>query len=247
MDALHAEWTKARTVSAVGWLLLATALLTVAVGTMASAESCRDAACGRDLTKLSLTGVQLGQVVLAVVAVFAIGSEYSTGLIRVTLAAMPRRPIVLGAKAAVLSGLTAVTGAVAVAGSLLVGRILLHSSGFSVTDGATLRAAGGSVLYLALISLLAFGIATAVRDSAVAIGLVLGLLYVFPILAGVVTSQRWHRWLERIGPMDAGLAVQTTKHVSTLPIGPWSGLGVLAAWAGGALLIGGAVLWRRDA
>jgi ABC-2 type transport system permease protein len=246
-EALHAEWTKARTVSAVGWLLLAAVALTVALGAMASAESCPDTSCGRDLAKLSLTGVQLGQVIVAVVAVFAIGSEYGTGLIRVTLAAMPRRPVLFGAKATVLTGLVLAAGAVAVVPSVLIGRIFLHSNGFSATDGATLRAAGGSVLYLALIALLAFGIATAVRDSAVAIGIVLGLLYLFPILAGVITDQHWQRRLDQIGPTNAGLAVQATKNLSTLPIGPWAGLGVLAAWAGGVLLIGAAVLQFRDA
>lgn len=246
-DALHAEWTKARTVSSVGWLLLAAAALTVAVGAMASAESCPATGCGHDLTKLSLTGVQLGQVVVAIVAVFAIGSEYSTGLIRVTLAAIPCRPVLFGAKAAVLTALAVAAGTVAVVPSVLIGRILLHGNGFSATDGATLRAAGGSVLYLALIALLAFGIAAAVRDSAVAIGIVLGLLYLFPILAGVITDQHWHRRLEQIGPSNAGLAVQATKDVASLPIGPWAGLGVLAAWAGGALLVGAAVLQFRDA
>jgi ABC-2 type transport system permease protein len=246
-DALHAEWTKARTVSAVGWLLLAAVVLMVALGAMASAASCPTTGCGHDLAKLSLTGIQLAQVVVAIVAVFAIGGEYGTGLIRVTLAAMPRRPIVFGAKATVVAGLAVIAGVAAVVPSVLIGRILLRSNGFSATDSATLRAAGGSVLYLALIALLAFGIATALRDSGLATGVVLGLLYLFPIVAGVVTDPHWQRRLNQIGPTNAGLAIQATRNLSSLPIGPWSGLGVLAAWSGGALMLGAAVLQVRDA
>jgi ABC-2 type transport system permease protein len=86
--------------------------------------------------------------------------------------------------------------------------------------------------------------ATAVRESAVAIGTVLGLLYLFPIVAQVVTSPHWHRHVEQAGPMTAGLAIQAT---TGLPIQPWAGLGVLAAWAAAALIIGGVVFRLRDA
>ncbi len=110
-----------------------------------------------------------------------------------------------------------------------------------------LRAAIGSVLYLALIALLSLGVATALRDSATAIGTVLGLLYLFPILAAVVTDPDWHRHLQQIGPMTAGLAIQATTGPHDLPIGPWAGLGVLAAWASAALLAGLLSLRLRDA
>jgi ABC-2 type transport system permease protein len=177
-------------------------------------------------------------------------------MIRVTLTAIPRRWSVLGSKAAVVGGLVLATGALAVLGSVLAGRLILPGRGFtaahgfaplSPADGAVLRAACGSVLYLALTALLALGIATAVRDSAVAIGVVLGLLYVFPIVSSVVGNQHWQRHLEQIGPMTAGLYIQATVGVRTLPLAPWQGLGVLAAWAFGALLVGAAVLRRRDA
>jgi ABC-2 type transport system permease protein len=110
-----------------------------------------------------------------------------------------------------------------------------------------LRAAAGSVLYLALIALLSLGLATAVRDSAVAIGAVLGLLYLFPILSQVVSAPDWQRHLEQIGPMSAGLEIQASTGLRSLPISPWAGLGVLAAWAAAALLAGGLLLSMRDA
>jgi ABC-2 type transport system permease protein len=256
-DTLHAEWTKLRTAPGTAGLLVAAAALTVAVSAAAAAATrCPAAGCGQDPAKVSLTGVYLGQVVVAVVAVLAISGEYSSGMIRTTLAAMPRRTTVLAAKSVLITGLTLAAGILAIAGSLLAGRLILPGHGFtaahgfaplSLADGPVLRAAAGSVLYLALIALLSLGISTAVRDSAVAIGIVLGLLYLFPIVANVVSNEQWHRHLEQIGPMTAGLAIQATTDLSSLPISPWAGLGVLAAWAGAALLVGALVLKLRDA
>jgi len=110
-----------------------------------------------------------------------------------------------------------------------------------------LRAAAGSVLYLGLIALLSLGVAAAVRDSAVAIGVVLALLFLFPILSSVITSPGWHRHLEQLSPMTAGLYIQATTNLRSLPLTPWQGLGVLAAWAAGAMLAGALLLRFRDA
>jgi ABC-2 type transport system permease protein len=256
-ETLHAEWTKLRTVASTGWLLLGTAVLTVAVGTAAdAAATCPTGGCQADPAKLSLTGVQAGQAIVAVIAVLAISNEYSTGMIRVTLTAMPRRLAVLAAKAALIAGLVLAAATVGVLASVLAGRLILPGHGFtaaygypplSLGDGPVLRAACGSVLYLALIALLSLGVATAVRETAVAIGLVLGLLYVFPIVTSVITNQHWQRHLEQIGPMTAGLYIQATTDLRSLPLTPWQGLGVLALWAVGALLVGGLLLCLRDA
>jgi ABC-2 type transport system permease protein len=256
--ALHAEWTKVRTAPETTWLLLATVVLTVAVSTAAAAATrCSPgAACRVDVPKLSLTGIEFGQAVVAVLAVLAIGGEYSTGMIRTTLSAMPGRLRVLAAKAAVLTGLVLAAGTIAVAGCLLAGRFILPGHGFtaargfpvlSLATGPVLRAAAGSVLYLALIALLSLGACAVLRDSATAVGVVLGLLYLFPIIAALATDPHWHRHLEQIGPMTAGLAIQATTGLRSLPISPWAGLGVLAAWAAGALLAGGLLLRFRDA
>jgi ABC-2 type transport system permease protein len=256
--ALHAEWTKLRTVAGPAWLLAGTVAVTVAVSAAATAPArCPSGtACPVDTTKLSLTGIQAGQAVVAILAVLAISGEYSTGMIRITLAAMPRRSAVLAAKAVILAALVLAAGAVAVGGSVLAGRILLPGHGFtaargfpleSLADGPTLRAAAGSVLYLALIALLSLGIATVIRETAAATGVVLGLLYLSPIIIGVVTDPVWSHRLERYAPMSAGLTIQDTTSLRGLPISPWGGLGVLAAWAAAALLAGGLLLRWRDA
>jgi ABC-2 type transport system permease protein len=177
-------------------------------------------------------------------------------MIRVTLTAIPRRLTLLAAKAANLAGLTLLVGLLAVAGCLLAGRLILPGAGIdpahgyelvSLSHAPTLRAATGSVLYLALIGLLSLGVATAIRDTAASVGAVLGLLYLPPIAAQLVDDPTWRRHLEQIAPMTAGLAVQATTNLRSQPIAPWAGMGVLAAWAVASLLIGGLLLRLRDA
>jgi len=164
-ETMHAEWTKLRTLASTGWLLAGAAALTVTVS--AAAVAAAAVAPGLDLAKLSLTGIQAGQAFVAILAVLVISNEYSTGMIRVTLTAMPRRLTVLAAKAALVGGLVLAAGAVAVLASVLAGRLILPGRGFtaahgyqllSLGDGPVLRAACGSVLYLALIALLSLGV-----------------------------------------------------------------------------------------
>ena len=256
-EELHAEWTKLRTAPSAFWLAAAVLVVTLGVDVAGSASVvCRSADCAQDPVKLSLIGVYLGQALVAITAVLVVCGEYSTGMIRVTFSAMPRRSVVLAAKAVWVCVFTLVAATLAVGGSLLVARFVMPGRGFtaahgfpldSFTDGTALRAAGGTVLYLGLIGLLSLGVAALVRDSAAAIGIVLGLLYLSPILAGAISSPVWHDRIERYAPMSAGLAIQATRNLAGLPIGPWEGLGVLALWAAGALLVGGAVLRMRDA
>jgi ABC-2 type transport system permease protein len=199
--ALHAEWTKWRTTPGPAWLLLAGAAAIAGLGVPVN----------------RLAGIYLGQAAPSILAVLTISTEYSTGLIRVTLAATPRRAAVLAAKATVLAVTVAAAGGVA----LLVVR-------------TTPRVWAGSVLYLVLVGLLSLGIGVLVRDSAAAIGTVLGLLYLPPLLAFSVGDPHWQRLVDRAAPMSAAS-------------GSGGGLAVLAAWAGGALLAGALVFRGRDA
>ncbi|MGA7671291.1 MAG: ABC transporter permease [Nitrolancea sp.] len=256
MQVLHAEWTKLRTVSTTIWLFFGTVALSVAVSAAVAATTHVSSAEQQDPTSISLTGIDLGQAVVAILAILVISEEYGNGMIRVSLTATPRRLVLFAAKSINVAVVVLVAGLVAVAGCLLVGRFILPGArldaahGYaliSLSHGSTLRAAVGSVVYLILIALLSLGVATAVRDTAVSIGVVLGLLYLFPILAQVVSNPTWHRHLEQISPMIAGLAIQRTTDLAGLPIRPWAGLGVVVVWAALALLIGGVLLYVRDA
>ncbi|WP_405796710.1 ABC transporter permease [Streptomyces sp. NBC_01506] len=255
--ALHAEWTKLRTVPSTWWLLLAVVALTVALGAVATGTVSTDQCpspdeCHEDTVRLSLVGVWLGQAAVGAFGVLTMSGEYGTGTIHTTLAAVPGRARVLAAKAVVVLAAALAAGTLAVLGSLLAGRFILPGNGFSaaplsLTEGPTLRAAVGTVVYFGLIALLALGVAAVVRDTAGAVTTVLGLLYALPAVVELLGNDEWRERIREWAPASAGLAVQATRDLESLPIGPWAGLAVLAAWAGAGLLAGAAVFTLRDA
>jgi ABC-2 type transport system permease protein len=231
--AVRAEWTKLRTTPGPVWLLGAAAISTVALGAAVSATAtCARSSCDIDVARLGFSGVYLGQAPIVVLAVLAVSGEHSTGLIGTTLIAVPRRATVLAAKALVLGVVVAVVGSLALLASLLV------AARIRPDHGPLLRAASGSVAYLVLLAGLSLGIAAVIRDSAAATGAVLALLYLPPVVAQMAGNPHLQHRLEQVAPMTAGLSIQATTNLSRLPIGPWAGLAVLAAWSAGALLAG---------
>jgi ABC-2 type transport system permease protein len=169
-------------------------------------------------------------------------------MIRTTLAADARR--VVTAKAGVVTATALATGALSVLGSLILGRIILSDKGFlvaSLGEGPTVRAYAGTVLYFGLIGLLSLGIGLIIRHTGGAITVVLGVLFTLPILASLVTDPVWRERLLRLAPMTAGLAIQATTNLDTLPILPWQGLGLLAGYAATAMLTGAFLFQKRDA
>lgn len=258
--ALRAEWTKARTVPSTGWLLLVVVLAMAGLGYAVTGtlrvRGCGEDPCALDTVKLSLTGVRIAQVGAAVLGVLLVTGEYATGTIGATLAGVPSRWTVLVSKVAVLAALVSAAAVVGVAGALLVGRAVLPGRGFTPAAGyppstllhhLTQRAAVGTVLYLALVALLGAGIALLVRDTGAAVTLVLALLFVLPLVAMFVSDPLWQARIQHYAPMDAGLAVQSTRDLATLPVRPWSGLGILACYSFAVVAAGGGVLRVRDA
>ena len=252
--AIRAEWAKAWSDPATPWLLAALAVLSVAVsGVTISTARCPAAACGQDPARISLAGVYLGQAAAALAGVLALGGEYATGMIRVTLTATPRRGRLLAAKALVLAGQVLVASALAMGAATLAGLIVLPGHGFAAGHGFDLASWAGArawccaTVYLTLVALFGLGVTAIARDSAVATGVVLGLLYLFPIAAMAVGDRTLQRRLAQIGPMSAGLDSQTTMDLHSLPLAPWAGLGVVALWAAGVLVVGGVLLRLGDA
>jgi ABC-2 type transport system permease protein len=230
-QATRAEWTKAVTTASTRWMLIGFVVSTVVIGAIAIAASKSSPVdTGRSPTEISLTGVVVGQAIVAMLAVVTISGEYSTGMIRVSLTAVPRRARLLAAKGTIIVALTVTAATVAVVASLVAGRLMLpgEADAISLTDGSTVRAAAIEIVHVALIGLISLGLATAARDSATAVGAVLGLIYLFPIVTEMVTDPDWQRRLQSLGPLTADLDV-------------------LAGWAAACLLAGGAVLRLRDA
>ena len=102
-------------------------------------------------------------------------------------------------------------------------------------------------LYLGLIALLSLGVGMIVRHTAAALSTMLAMLFVPLMIAPLLTNEHWREWGLKVSPMTAGLAVQATKGLDSLPIGPWPGLGVLAAYSGAACVLGAALFALRDA
>ncbi|TMQ90249.1 DUF1349 domain-containing protein [Actinomadura soli] len=200
-----------------------------------------------DTTRTTLTGVLIGQAAIVALAVLFVTSEYRRGMLRTTFAATPRRGRVLAAKA-VVAGLAAMAAGLAAAfGAVLLAAPLQRSNGLSppsLADGAVLRAVLGTAALLAVVAVFTVAVAVIVRRSAPAITVVLMVLLLPQIVAtGLPLSAA--RWLERLTPA-AGFAIQQTVVRFDRAIGPWTGFGVLCAYAAAAMA---AALWlvrKRD-
>jgi ABC-2 type transport system permease protein len=259
--ALNAEWAKLRALRSTTWALVAllalTLLFTLLLTAGTSTEGCAPGSpeC-EDVTALALGGVYLGQFAVVTLGVLAITSEFGTGMIRTTFAALPRRGAVLVAKGAVVGGLVLVAGLAAALLAFLAGSALLEGNGFTPANGyappslfeaTTLRAVLGSAVYLAALALFSLGFGAILRHTAAAITTVLGLLWVPLIVISMLPMDvglKIARWC----PMFAGLAVTSTvERVDTIPIAPGLGLALFCGYALAAVAAGVWLLSRRDA
>lgn len=194
-------------------------------------------------------GVVFGQMVVAVLGVLSISGEYSTGMIRSTLTAVPRRLPALGAKAFVLFFVTFLVGAIStIASFLLAAQILSIPNGVALlfTADAALQVLGGA-LYLGLIAVFSLGIGTIVRSSAGGISVVLGILFLAPIVLSLIPAD----WAQTVGPYllsNVGTGIyQLIPAGQTPEFNNLESLLLVLAWVGASLAGAAALLKRRDA
>jgi ABC-2 type transport system permease protein len=199
---------------------------------------------------VSLVGVYFAQIAAVAFGVLAVCSEYATGTIRATFAANPRRLQVVAAKVAIVGGLVAGVSIVATVGAFYAGQAVLRGNGFvdangypaaSLADGQTLRTVAIAAGYLVVLAVLSLAAAAILRDTAAAISVLLGVLFV-PWIVGGLLPENLANAFEEATPM-AGIAAQEQG----APIGPWAGIGVTSAWAAAALLVALWLVRRRDA
>ena len=248
---LRSEWTKLRTQPSVFWSLLATMILVAGFGIVYSlVRETRPphgaaAIAAFDPAGVSLSGVQLAQIAVGVLGVLLITSEYATGLIRTTLAAVPRRLPTLWGKAAVVTGAVVAVSVPAAVAVFLAGQAILGRQHLSVSFSApgVARAVIGGALYLAVAALLGLALGALLRSTAGGIAALFGLLFAVPILVGFLPGSL----ADEIGkylPGTAGLAVTTVHPDPATSLGPWTGFGVFCAYAL-VLLAAAAVRMRR--
>ena len=248
---LRAEWTKLRTVPSTGWalaaLLAGTVLFTALVCATASSGGCAAGTCDDYVVVNSLTGVFVGQIAVVALGVLAIGSEYGTGMIRVTFAAEPRRRLVLAAKALAVCALALAAGVAAALLSFLAGGALLSGNGYpSLALAEGLAPMAVIALYLTALALLSLSIGAVLRSTAGAVTWVLSLL-LLPLIAAPLLGERTGEQVLDVAPMSAGLAIlRNIDRVDGPTLGEWTGLGVAWLWAGAALALALWLIGRRD-
>jgi ABC-2 type transport system permease protein len=253
-DLLRSEWTKLRSVPSTFWTLLVAAVATVGLGTLICAiyvsRYGKPSPFHRTVfnpLSYSLSGVMLAQLAIAVLGVLVITNEYSSGMIRTTLTAVPQRRTILAAKALVFTASTLVVGVVSCFAAFFLGQTILSRHDLETTIGSpgVLRAVVGAGLYLAVLGLLSLGLGTLLRSTAGAIAAVVGLVLVLPGLAAALPTS-WANAVDKYLPSYAGGAI---FHVNTQAhmLSPWLGFAVFCGYAAAALIAAGYLLHRRDA
>jgi ABC-type transport system involved in multi-copper enzyme maturation permease subunit len=252
-DIVRSEWTKVRTVPSTMWTLLVAAVLGVGLGALISAIAANHYAKNPsshpnwDPTSISNSGLGIAQLAIGVLGVLCITSEYSSGSIRTTLAAVPRRARLLGAKALVIMVLTFVVVAVIAFAAFFIGQALISGHAPTATLGQTgvLRALIGAALYGALLAMMGLAFGTILRSAAGAIALLVAILYVLPGIAGALPTSIANT-VQEYWPTQAGGQVTQVVHTANT-LSPWAGFGVFALFV--AILSGVAfsLLNRRDA
>jgi ABC-type transport system involved in multi-copper enzyme maturation permease subunit len=196
---------------------------------------------------LSLNGILLAQLAIGVLGVLLISSEYTTGMIRATFAAVPQRRTVLAAKALVFTAVTLIVSEIACFIAFFAGQAFLTNKHLEahLSDPGVLRAVIGGGLYLAVLGLLALALGTIIRHSAGAIATLLGILFVLPGIASALpraTQDAINQYL----PSNAGQQIYALR-IDPHTLQPWAGLGVFCVYTAIALLAAAILLQRRDA
>jgi ABC-2 type transport system permease protein len=255
---MRAEWTKIRSVRSTVWTLIAFVVVcigfTALIGWLSESHWYGPQAASRDASALSDpvgfilgTGIGLGQLAIAVLGVLVITTEYSTGVIRASLLAVPRRLPMLAAKAVVFAVLLIVVTEIVAFCSFFVGSAILHAHvPVSLGDAGVARAVIGAGLYLTVLGLFALAIGTMIRHTAGAISTIIGVVFVLPILSGLLPSS-WGAHINAYLPEQAGTLITHTREVSGDLLSPWQGFGVLCIWTVLALAAAAYLLNRRDA
>ncbi|QKW07235.1 ABC transporter permease [Streptomyces sp. NA04227] len=251
-QACRSEWTKIRTISSTMWTLSLAAMVTIALGAVISGfaakgfdDMSRADQLALDPTNISFSGTMLGQLALIVFGVLVVGNEYSTGMIRTSLTAVPNRATFLFSKITVAAALAFAVSLVTSFVTFFLGQALLGDHAASLGDKGVLRAVIGAALYMTLIALFSMGVAAMLRSPMLALGILMPFFFLVSNILGVVpATEKFGEYL----PDQAGSAIM--KVVETdggASYGPVGGLLIMCLWVAAALTGGYLTLKRRDA
>jgi ABC-2 type transport system permease protein len=253
---IRSEFTKIRSVRSTYWTMLVLLVITIGIGALVSwltGSHWNQASLSQratfDPTSNSLVGLFFGQFVIVVLGAMTITSEYSTGMIRTSLTAMPRRGVFYVAKALVFTVVALVIGEVSSFVAFFLGQALLGTAPVHISTTLSapgvLRAVVGGGLFIAACGLFSYGIGALVRHTAAAISIAIGVLLVVPIIVNFLPSS-WNNDIIRFLPSEGAAAIwRTTQAAHEWPA--WGEFGVFLGYTA-AVLIAGYILFRkRDA
>ena len=239
------EWIKLRSLHSTWWVLSATVAGAIGIA-VAVGVNTRDATA--DLTNNALAGISLGLLLIGVLGVLVMTGEHSSGMIRATLAAIPNRPLVLAAKAAVFGVVALAVGEAAGFIAFFAGTAALPGGvqGPALGQPGVLRAVVLGGAGFCLVGLIGLGLGAIIRHTPAAIAVLVGGVYVVAQFVAVLTH-----WLMEYLPIaivaNSLTAVQPMSDGQVRFLSPWAGLGVLCLYAAGTLGAGAWLLARRDA
>lgn len=248
--AISSEWIKWRTLRST-WAVLAVALAAMVIIGLLVAYNTRHLTSSLQPNDIApsatLQGFYLGQLLLGSLGVLFVSGEYSTGMIRSTLAAVPKRVPVLWAKLVVLVGIVGASMIVISFVAFLSSEGLLshYRTGYSLSDPGVLRVVLGTAIYLTLVSVIGAILGWIVRSTPGALVAYVGVVLVLPVLFGNALGI-WGKNVGKFLPSSAGM-----RFAESIPDGYsltlWWGLAVLLGWVVVGLLVSVVLLRRRDA
>jgi ABC-2 type transport system permease protein len=254
-DVLRSEWTKLRSVRSTYWALTVTVVLGVGLGAAISAATAhgyaKSSAAGKlswDPAAVSLYGIGIASVLaIAVLGVLCVSSEYSSGMIRTSLIAVPKRGRVLAAKSLVFAVVTFVVGEATSFAAFFVGQALIsgHAPHAALGDPGVARAVVGAGLALTAVAVLSVAAGTLLRHPAAAITCMVAILFVLPAIAQALPDS-WRNPVTEFWPTLAGGQLANVYH-SPHTLQPWPGFGVMCLFTAIVYAIAWTLLDRRDA
>src|SRR5947209_5619927 len=255
--ALRSEWTKIRTVRSTMWSLVAMAAISLGLMSLIAWATMhrwarfepreRAGLSHRPLEIILARPVFVGQLVVAVLGVMVISAEYTTGMIRSTLQAQPRRLTVLLAKTAVFAALMLAVGETLSFAAFFVGRqVIAAHIPVNLGDPGVTRSVIGAGLYLAVLGLFSLAFGAILRHTAGAITAVLGLVLIVSNLTGLLPDS-WGHHINAWMPTNAGQLIMQPHQAPDDLLSPWQGLAVFTGWTALALIIAAVLFRKRDA
>ena len=256
-DVVAGEWTKLRSLRSTMWSFAGYIVLSIGMSVLATSlytaswhhlsASDRRHMAEDPIGLILQPGGVWGQIAICVLGVILFASEYSTGMIRASMLAVPRRTPVLAAKATVFAAVTFVVAEVVAFVSFFIGQAIIskHVS-VSLGDAGVLRAVLGTGLALAVVGLFAMSLGVLVRHVAGAITLAIGLVTVLPTIASALPG-RIGDYLKTYLPGGNSVgAIMSSGHGSDLVVSPWQGFAIACGWTAIALALATVSLRRRD-